>query len=155
MSNGPHRHDISVLATLEWVAAQQPETMSVTQLERLSRYVLSSEGETGEWEIAVRVVGDTDISEMHARYLGDASVTDIVTFPYDDEDGVQGGDMAISADTAAENAAENGWSLREEIEFLVIHGLLHILGWHDATADARQAMLEHQLALHNGWREST
>lgn len=154
MTHGLYPQDINVIATLEWMTDLQPETMSIAQLEGLSRYVLAAEGQTGEWEIAVRVVGDDEISAIHARYLGDASATDIITFPYDDEDGVQGGDIVISADTAAENAKEQGWLFADEIEFLVIHGLLHILGWDDASDEYRVAMLKHQATLHRGWRDA-
>ena len=76
--------------------------------------------------------------------------TDIMTFPYGDE--TQGGDLAISADHALARAGEWGNSPSQEIDFLVAHGVLHLVGWQDTTAAQRAIMLARQEDLVKSWR---
>jgi probable rRNA maturation factor len=90
--------------------------------------------------------------------LGDPSVTDIMTFPFTtsvgtDEDGEAGGEIVISVDCAREQAVEAGWSLEQELRFLVLHGLLHLSGWSDETDEKRQSMLARQATLLQLWED--
>jgi rRNA maturation RNase YbeY len=76
-----------------------------------------------------------------------------MTFPADVSAGEnQGGELAISVDHAMTQAVEWGLSPGEEIAFLTVHGLLHLLGWHDDTNEQRQSMLERQHELVKRWR---
>jgi probable rRNA maturation factor len=89
-----------------------------------------------------------------------------MTFPYEDEDdftvaspeewdnATAGGDLLISVDRAAENAIAAGWRTDQELFFLVSHGILHLLGWDDASDEDRHAMLDYQAALISGWVEA-
>jgi probable rRNA maturation factor len=101
---------------------------------------------------AIRCVDDSEMSRLHAAYLNDPSPTDIMTFPYDPEDEEQGGDILLSVDSAATNARDHGWSTDDELRFLILHGLLHILGWDDHDPGARNEMLDRQHALLAGWQ---
>lgn len=145
---------LQISASLEWGSGHHHQSVTAAEIESLCMYVLEQEQQTGEWSVGVRIVDDIEISAMHAQYLNDASVTDIITFSYDDDDDdeAKGGDIAISADTASRNAGENGWSLTDELMFLIVHGLLHILGWDDASELERKVILDHQLVLLDGWR---
>lgn len=124
-----------------------PQALDEDAVGRLLRHGLSEEGQEGEWSFAFRFVDDAEIGRLHDAFMGDASPTDIITFPYDPDDGEQGGDIVISVDTAARNAEEHEWPVSKELAFLVLHGLLHVLGWDDATDDDRAAMLTHQHQL--------
>jgi rRNA maturation RNase YbeY len=85
--------------------------------------------------------------------MGIDTPTDIMTFPADESAGEnQGGELAISVDHAMNQAAEWGLSPGEEIAFLTVHGLLHLLGWRDDTNEQRQSMLERQHDLLARWR---
>jgi rRNA maturation RNase YbeY len=121
--------------------------IGATNVRALLAHGLAEEGEEGEWVFAFRFVDDAEIGRLHDAFMGDASPTDIITFPYDPEDGERGGDIVISVDTAARNAAEHSWSTGDELRFLVLHGLLHVLGWDDASDAARDAMLARQHSL--------
>jgi probable rRNA maturation factor len=114
-------------------------------------HALEREGRVGPWALALRFVDDAEMAVLHDAYLGDPSPTDIMTFPYDPEDGEQGGDILISVDTAAANAAEHGWESTDELRFLALHGLLHILGWDDHEDAGRAAMLARQHELLAEW----
>ncbi len=57
------------------------------------------------------------------------------------------GDIAISYPRAVRQAAERGWSIQEEIRFLLVHGLLHILGYNHATRRERAAMARREAEI--------
>lgn len=126
------------------------------------RHVLLAEGMTGSWQFGVRFVDDETMRQAHAAFMGVDTPTDIMTFPYEDEDddlaaadpaapAERGGDMMISVHRAAEHAGEAGWGTDLELFFLICHGVLHILGWDDATDEDRAGMLERQAALLSEW----
>jgi rRNA maturation RNase YbeY len=145
--------DLIVEVTVDWAHPDTAEQVTEESLARLLRHALELEARTGVWTFALRFVGDQEMSTLHQRYLNDPSPTDIMTFPYDEDDAGQGGDILISVDTATENAAEHRWPIRSELEFLVLHGLLHVLGWDDETPTLRAAMLDRQHAILAGWSE--
>lgn len=128
-----------------------PDPSPVTEQEvaSLCRYVLGREGGTGEWPLSVVLTTDQHLRELHGEFMGLDSETDIMTFPVGDE--LPGGDIVISVDRAAEQCADAGHTLRQEVLFLVSHGLLHLAGWDDATDDQRAAMLARQAALIAEW----
>jgi probable rRNA maturation factor len=126
-----------------------PSLVQEEQLESLALAVLEAEGASGEWEIAVALVSDEELQAMHQQFMGIDEPTDIMTFPYGE--GSQGGDLAISADHALARAAEWGNTPAQEIEFLVAHGVLHLLGWRDTSQEERAAMLARQQELVDHW----
>lgn len=137
---------LSCDVTLAW-EVDAPQALDEDEIQSLLTRGLAEEGREGEWSFALRFVKDAEIGRLHDTFMGDPSPTDIITFPYDPEDGEQGGDVVISVDTAARNAEEHGWPTSQELRFLVLHGLLHVLGWDDATDEARAAMLARQHEL--------
>lgn len=143
-----------------------PAGITNETLTALVRHVLREERVDEPWEMGIRFVDDETMQAAHAEFMGLDEPTDIMTFPYEDEDqgfgdrmpedwdeSVRGGDLMISVDTAAENARAAGWSLEDELRFLVAHGVLHLLGWDDATDAERAAMLTRQAELLRSWAE--
>jgi rRNA maturation RNase YbeY len=120
------------------------------QLRSLAYSILEAEGALGAWEIAVAFLGDDELQSLHLQFMGVDEPTDIMTFPYGD--GTPGGDLAISADHAFARAAEWRNSPAEEIQFLVAHGVLHLLGWQDTRFEQRELMLARQEELVSQWR---
>lgn len=122
-------------------------------LRDLAQAVLRAEAAQGNWDITVALVGDPELQALHARFMGIDEPTDIMTFPFDQDQ--PGGELAISVDHARNRAAEWGNSPAQEIEFLVAHGILHLLGWRDESEEQRAAMLRRQDVLVDGWRAET
>ncbi|MBI1357786.1 MAG: rRNA maturation RNase YbeY [Acidobacteria bacterium] len=84
-------------------------------------------------EFAVLIASDEAVRTANRQFRGLAKSTDVLSFP-DDEDGPGGegerlGDILISAKRAALQATELGHSVEEEVKTLILHGLLHLLGW--------------------------
>lgn len=119
-------------------------------LRGLALLILQSEAAAGDWEIAVSLMSDAELQSLHRQFMGIDEPTDIMSFPYGDE--LAGGDLAISFDHARERAQEWDISPTEEVEFLVAHGVLHLLGWRDGSPEQRQAMLARQEELVSLWR---
>ena len=134
--------------------AEPPPGVTSDELEALAAFVLSSEGATGYWEITVALVDDARLQSLHRDFMDIDTPTDIMTFPADESPGEnQGGELAISVDHAMTQAVAWGPSPGEEIAFLTVHGLLHLLGWRDDTDEQRQSMLERQHDLIEKWRQ--
>ncbi len=135
-----------------------PNGLTRDSLHSLIVSVVEAEGASGEWEIGLMLITDEVIQDMHRDFMGLDSPTDIITFPYETESRftpeslTAGGDIVISIETATVNATEAGWKPRDELEFLVVHGILHILEWDDADGEARTAMLARQTELIAEWR---
>jgi probable rRNA maturation factor len=119
------------------------------RIDSLSKYVLQQTGATGEWEVAVVLTTDGHLRDIHRQFMGIDEVTDVMTFPADpSEDGTSlGGDIVISVDRAAAQGGAFGHSRDQEIEFLVVHGLLHLCGWDDHSSADRERMLNYQTEL--------
>lgn len=135
-----------------------PKGLTKTSLHSLCLWALEAEEASGDWEIGIMLISDEVIQDMHRDFMGVDSPTDIMTFPYQPPwfdtraPVVSGGDFVISMETASANAVTAGWKLRDELEFLVLHGVLHILGWDDADPEARGAMLSRQTRILEEWR---
>jgi probable rRNA maturation factor len=95
----------------------------------------------------LKLVDDTEIAALNEQYTGNAYATDVLTFNY--QEGGSGGagfavaegelaDIAISFPAATRQAADAGTSVADEVALLVLHGLLHLLGYdHHSLAERR------------------
>ncbi len=90
-------------------------------------------------EIAYIFCNDEKILEVNRQYLEHDYYTDIITFDYC-EDNTLSGDIFISIDTVRSNAEEFGISFEEELHRILIHGILHLCGQDDKTAETRAEM---------------
>lgn len=159
----PSPVDLAVDVTVH-AEVELPPALTEDALASLAGCVLVAEGVSGDWQFGIRFVDDPAMQQAHAEFMRMDSPTDIMTFPYEDEgfDFVpgagdvmpeQGGDLMISVDRAADHAVDAGWGTDQELFFVVVHGILHILGWDDATDDERSEMLDRQQVLLSAWNE--
>ena len=89
------------------------------------------------------------MQELNRRFRGKNRPTDVLSFP--SETPKLAGDIAISAEIAAANAAEMGHSPQTELKVLILHGLLHLAGYDHETDDGemrtRETTLRRRLGL--------
>lgn len=90
--------------------------------------------------IDVAIVGDETIARLHGQYLGDSRPTDVLTFDLGDSDETVEGQVVVSGETAAREAARRGVSFEAELMLYVVHGLLHLLGFRDDGPGAARRM---------------
>jgi rRNA maturation RNase YbeY len=90
-------------------------------------------------DITIVFCSDPYILEMNRSHLNHDYFTDIITFDYCEGDLVSG-DLFISLDTVSSNSIELGTSFIDEIHRVCVHGLLHLLGFKDKTAEDEKEM---------------
>jgi probable rRNA maturation factor len=84
----------------------------------------------GKAELSVALVANNEIEKLNEKYRRKPKPTDVLSFPAGASPaGRLLGDVVISLDKAKEQAEDGGWSLEEEIDRLLIHGILHLLGY--------------------------
>ena len=96
-------------------------------LKQAIRQTLIEEGRSGEFSITL--LGDQEMAELNARYLGRNAPTDVLAFSMGTNERPLG-DVYVCMDQASRQAREYKISLDEELVRLVVHGVLHVLG-HD------------------------
>jgi probable rRNA maturation factor len=96
-------------------------------------------------EIGYMFVSDEKILEVNRQYLGHDYYTDIITFDYDEDD-VISGDLVISLDTVRTNAEKFGKEYADELNRVIIHGILHLCGINDKGPGEREIMEAHENA---------
>ncbi|MBQ6253973.1 MAG: rRNA maturation RNase YbeY [Bacteroidales bacterium] len=85
-------------------------------------------------DINIIFCSDNYILDVNLRYLGHDYFTDIITFDYCEGKKLSG-DLFISVDSVRENAIEYGVEFEEEIHRVMVHGLLHLIGYDDHTPE--------------------
>jgi probable rRNA maturation factor len=83
-------------------------------------------------EVLAVLVSDRRISEIHLRFMHVAGATDVITF--------QHGEILISVETAHRQATQFGKELLDELCLYLLHGLLHLAGYDDATDSGSREM---------------
>ncbi|MBI3037570.1 rRNA maturation RNase YbeY [bacterium] len=102
--------------------------------------VLKFEGVPENSELSVVLCDDDFIQKLNEEYLGNNRPTDVLSFPMESDPFEHGirplGDVVISVETATHQAEKLKYSTKLEIVFLLIHGILHLLGYdHDKKLD--------------------
>jgi probable rRNA maturation factor len=119
----------------------------------LDRFVARAKRAAGvRGAVTVLVTSSLELRRLNQRFRGRDKPTDVLSFPAEMiSKGRFAGDVAISADIAAQNARRLGHSPAEEVKVLVLHGLLHLAGYdHEADSGAmarRETRLREQLRL--------
>ena len=94
--------------------------------------------------VTVAFVSDKRIRELNRQFRNIDKPTDVLSFPSGSSDGDLG-DIAISVETAARQARQNGLTLEGEIAQLLLHGLLHLSGYDHETDNGEMNRLELRL----------
>src|SRR5690242_6085464 len=107
---------------------------------------MSGEGVVDATSLAVLVTSDDEVRALNYQFLGIDEPTDVLSFPDEADDFVQGfadepmlGDIAIALPTAERQAREAGHSLDAELAHLPTHGILHLCGYDHVTSGADEA----------------
>lgn len=113
-------------------------------------------------ELSVVLVDEETMSAYHERFMGEPGSTDVLSFPMDelrapaeDEDPPEGllGDIVLCPAVTSRQAAEHGRSAEQEAEYLLVHGLLHLLGHDHAEPEEKKAMFDLKDAILADWAQ--
>ena len=96
-----------------------------------------------ESSATIAFVSDKRMRELNRQFRGVDKATDVLSFPAEEKFNL--GDVAVSVETAAVQAQENGLTLDQEIAQLILHGLLHLCGYDHETDNGEMNRLELKL----------
>jgi len=128
---------------VEVVNRQRVRKISVAPWTRRTSDMLRVIGKS-DASVTIAFVSDRRIRELNKQFRSIDKATDVLSFPADDEPGNLG-DIAISIETAARQAKENGLSLNGELAQLLLHGLLHLSGYDHETDNGEMNRIELRL----------
>ncbi len=120
--------------------------MPEQEIKTSARRILNALG-FPEAQLSILVVDDDQIAELNRSYLNHAGPTNVISFPmqkgpFSDITPDLLGDVVISADTAHREAAEAGMDMTERFNQLLIHGILHLVGYDHVHSKAEATVME-------------
>lgn len=139
MSEGPSRVDVTLL---------NPQHVSGLRLRALRRWLVARLPEIAEppLSITVRLTSDREIRGLNRTWRGIDRATDVLSFPGDETpEGRHLGDIVIGLPTATRQARGAGHSRDRELRELILHGVLHCLGYDHETDVGTMNELERKL----------
>jgi probable rRNA maturation factor len=141
--------------------------LDVRTLSQLSRFVMDRMRVHPQAELCIRLVDEPTIAELNQRWMDKEGPTDVLAFPMDElrpgmvnEDPEEGvlGDLVLCHAVAARQAAEardkgqSGYTTRDEVHLLTVHGILHLLGYDHAEPEEHKEMFGLQARLLAEWQ---
>jgi probable rRNA maturation factor len=132
---------------------RDPEPLDLSAFERMAAYVLGREEVPDAAELSVAIVDPDEIAHLNERYRGVEGPTDVLSFGCDEVCAADGdepialGDVVIAPAIAALQAEELGVTVESELNLLLTHGILHLLGYDHETDEDAAVMQERERAL--------
>jgi probable rRNA maturation factor len=144
------------IANLAEAEIDEPDIMVLTG------FLMEQIGMSPKVELSVSFVDEDKMSELHQRWMGLSGPTDVLSFPMDElvepvpgetiSDGILG-DIVICQSVAARQAKQAGHTTAAEIDVLLTHGVLHLLGNDHAEPEEAKLMFARQSSLLQSFRE--
>lgn len=122
----------------------QQDFLESALLQRAARLTLDLESAPVDADITIVLTDDAQLHELNKEFLGVDAPTDVLSFPASESDPETGtpylGDILISIPRAKEQAQASGHSVEAEVQLLVVHGTLHLMGHDHAEAEEKARM---------------
>ena len=119
------------------------------RLVQLGRFALDELRIHPQSDLSILLVDEQTMADYHVRFMGLPGPTDVLSFPMDelrpptdDEEPPEGllGDIVLCPSVTAAQAAANNRTPEGEADYLLVHGILHLLGYDHAEADEKRVM---------------
>lgn len=148
-----------------FLADEQDDPLSTDALRELAELVLIEEGFGPDTEMSLFFVTDKSITEYNERFMSRTGPTDVLAFPLEHltpghvpdrrQNGppVSLGDVIIAPNYVRNNASEHGTEFNNEVALMVVHGILHLLGYDHGddteaeTMESRERVLLSKIGL--------
>jgi probable rRNA maturation factor len=145
------------------VLNESGDEVDITELSRLSRFVMDRMRVHPLAELCIKVVDEPTIAELNEQWMDKTGPTDVLAFPMDElrpglvneepEEGVLG-DLVLCPAVAERQAKDAGHSTADEVDLLTVHGILHLLGYDHAEPEEHREMFGLQARLLAEWQEA-
>lgn len=134
---------------IEIVNRQRRRPMDAARWGEFAGKALKAIGRDGE-RATIAFISDRAMLELNRRFRGHRTTTDVLSFPagqdeFERAEGASLGDVVISVEQAARQAAEHGLEFEEEVAQLIVHGLLHLCGYDHERDEGEMNRLELRL----------
>jgi len=140
------------------VSHRDPEVLDLQAFVRLARFALEREEAPEACVISIAVVDPAEIADLNRRYRKIEGPTDVLSFPCDDPEAMVAdgepvtlGDIIIAPEIAETNAREYGSTIEAELNLLLVHGVLHLLGYDHIEAADAEAMENREESILVAW----
>jgi probable rRNA maturation factor len=128
--------------------------LKLRRVKALAKTLLELEKADKKAEVSIVFTDDQEIAELNKEYRGIDNPTDVLSFALmegedfgEDSGEVALGDVVISVETAKKQAEQAGHSMDDEIDILLAHGLLHLLGYDHAEKSEEKIMFARQAEI--------
>lgn len=138
---------------------REPEPLSLEAFERLGAFAMRLEEVPDGAELSVAIVGEDEMARLNEQYRGVSGPTDVLSFSCDDpcpagsDEPITLGDVIIAPDVAVRQAEELGSTVEEELNLLLVHGLLHLLGYEHDDDEKAAAMQARESVILSAWAD--
>jgi len=138
-------------------------SVDTERLVQLATFALDALRIHPQAELSILLVDTDTMSAYHEKFMGEPGPTDVLSFPMDelrapdeDEEPPVGllGDIVLCPEVTAAQAAENGRTADQESDYLLVHGLLHLLGHDHAEPAEKKVMFDLNDKLIAAWNAS-
>lgn len=113
-------------------------------LKETAQKALAAAGEKTDQDIQIIISGDESLQNLNKEFMGIDAPTDVLSFPLGFDNPESGsrylGDIVISYSQANAQAQQAGHETIEEIKLLIVHGILHLLGYDHAEPEEKEKM---------------
>jgi probable rRNA maturation factor len=123
-------------------------------LSQSAQQVITFTGTDAHCEATIVLTTDDEIHMLNKQFLNHDRPTDVLAFPADetdpDTDQTYLGDVIISYESAHTQAKKNNHTVKEELQLLVVHGMLHLLGFNHSEEQEKATMWDLQAKILTG-----
>lgn len=122
--------------TVPAVTVHGEDALAPRDVRRMVACVLEAEGRTAA--VSITFLDSDQMQRLNSIHKGHDTPTDVLSFGLPQVDGTIAGDIYICPSVAAHEARERGLPVRQELTRLVVHGVLHVLGYDHPDGDERE-----------------
>jgi probable rRNA maturation factor len=133
------------------IESRTPTPLDHELFQRAARLTLESQSAPADADLTLVLTDDELLHDLNLDFRDTDAPTDVLSFPASEPDPETGvlylGDVIISVDRAREQAGAGGHSLEAELQLLVVHGVLHLLGHDHAATAGKERMWAAQASI--------
>ena len=140
------------------ISNREPEPLKLSAFTDLAEFVLTIETAPETSEVSIAIVDEEEIARLNEQYRKKEGPTDVLSFPCDEVAAatVEGepltlGDVILAPAIAEANARELGNTIEDELNLLVVHGVLHLLGYDHIEDDDAVVMQAREKSILEAW----